>query len=662
MAGSTRIWSSDLIELKFGTPLHTEVLAALRARIDMSERDMQKLRTSWEKADAAYSFEVDTKTANDLKRDTARDEGKPQFTTINVPYSYAMMMSAHTYLATTFLSRDPVLQVQGRHGESEMNVQAVEAVLGYQTTVGGILPTYYAWIHDMLRYGIGILGTYWDKEVHTIREQQRVPLQLVGSGTIEGKFEERMRVREVVGYEGNKTFNVRPYDYLPDTRVPLGKPQTGEFQGRKVDIGWNTIVKRELNGQYFNIETVKARLKKGSNRDRIQSLVPEQEIPHQQFSTPGHSASSFVSLLPGIEIVVELIPREWKLGSTEAPEKWQFTVIDKQVIVEARPLGALHNRFPMDVGEVEIGPYSESNPGILRRAEPLNDAMSWLFNSHFFAVRKSINGDIVYDPQRIVEKDLYNSDGTGSRIRLKPSAYGTSIDQAIKVISGGADLTGTHLRDTQVIADLLQRVTGVNDSIMGVLAPGGKKTATEVRSASTSSVNRLRTIAEFVSASAFTPHTQMLLQNTQQLLTVEKEFRIAGDQLNRGTSFVRVGPEQISGFYDYVPVDGTLPIDRFAMVNMWSQLFAQLQRMPEVMQQYDMAEVFAWVAQLGGLKNIKQFRVNVVPDGAIGSGVQIGGQNGPGRGAVPGGAPGVGGVGAAGIPLPAQIPGVGPAA
>jgi hypothetical protein len=36
-----------------------------------------------------------------------------------------------------------------------------------------------------------------------------------------------------------------------------------------------------------------------------------------------------------------------------------------------------------------------------------------------------------------------------------------------------------------------------------------------------------------------------------------------------------------------------------------------------MLQQYDMAKIFAFVAQLGGLKNVGRFRVQVVPDGQL---------------------------------------------
>jgi hypothetical protein len=154
----------------------------------------------------------------------------------------------------------------------------------------------------------------------------------------------------------------------------------------------------------------------------------------------------------------------------------------------------------------------------------------------------------------------------------------------------------------------------------------------------------------------------MQIQTTQQMYTDDKKFRIAGDSVNLAEQFIDVTPEKIAGSYDYLPVDGTLPIDRFAMVSMWGNLFSQLRNFPEIAQQYNMAEVFAWVAQLAGLKNIKQFKINVLPPGAgaEGAGLQAGGQSGGAGRTQSGGGTRGGGTQGPSIPLPRQVPGVGP--
>ena len=109
---------------------------------------------------------------------------------------------------------------------------------------------------------------------------------------------------------------------------------------------------------------------------------------------------------------------------------------------------------------------------------------------------------------------------------------------------------------------------------------------------------------------------QMLVQNSQQYYDTELKLKIVGDlAIGAGQQFIDVNPDMITGFYDFVPVDGTLPIDRFAQANMWRELFAQISKIPEIMAQYNIGRIFEWVAQLAGLKNITQFKLQVLPPG-----------------------------------------------
>ena len=90
------------------------------------------------------------------------------------------------------------------------------------------------------------------------------------------------------------------------------------------------------------------------------------------------------------------------------------------------------------------------------------------------------------------------------------------------------------------------------------------------------------------------------------------KFKLVGDVALLSPTFAEVTPDQIAGFYDYEPVDGTLPVDRFAQANLWQMIMGQLRYYPQIMMQYDIAKIFAWVAHLAGIKNMSQFRV--VPD------------------------------------------------
>ena len=104
------------------------------------------------------------------------------------------------------------------------------------------------------------------------------------------------------------------------------------------------------------------------------------------------------------------------------------------------------------------------------------------------------------------------------------------------------------------------------------------------------------------------------------------KLKIVGDLATAaGPNFLNVSPDIIMGFFNFVTVDGTLPVDRSAQANLWKDMMSNLRMMPpQVAQGFDWVKIFTWVGSLAGLKNINQFKVQVVPDGSLANGVQSG--------------------------------------
>ena len=96
---------------------------------------------------------------------------------------------------------------------------------------------------------------------------------------------------------------------------------------------------------------------------------------------------------------------------------------------------------------------------------------------------------------------------------------------------------------------------------------------------------------------------------------MEMKLRIVGDlAMEAGPGFMMVTPELISGFYEMIPVDGTLPVDKQQLAATWQQMMTSAYAIPQVAMGYDWSRIFSWVAKLAGLRNIDQFRVQVLPD------------------------------------------------
>lgn len=619
--------------LKFGSRLHEFVLSAVKERREMARAKLSKRHAQWRKNEDLFLAYMPPDAA-ESKRRRGWESGKLDYHRVHIPYSLAVALSAHTYWASVFLARNPVMQYMARSGAPEMKVQPVEALVDYNIIRGSMMIPLYNWILDPLKYGVGIVCNYYGADSVYVAKEVKVPKKFAG-------FPIPMTsVTELQGqlyktYEGNKLFNVRPYDFYSDPRVSLINFQQGEFCGRRVTVSVNSLLSHGYSaGQgYFNLDELRGGLKDGTYFDKGSSQIDTPDDPADQLLAS--KSKDFVSLT---EMEVELIPSEWKVDGDKGEvlwdspyvQKWRFTIAGDYAVIGAEPLNLLHNKYSFALQVYELDPYAFAPRGMMEIVEPLNKTMSWLLDSHMFNVRNILNGQIVVDPSRVVMRD-FEEGGAGRMIRLAPGAYGTDP----KTVYGQMlvqDVTQTHLRDMQVLESIIQRVTGVNDPIQGMVNSGGRKTATEVRSASTAGINRLKVHAEINSALGWQPLGSMILSNLQQFYDAEQQMRIAGDLSPGGPVFVDVNPESIAGDYDFVPVDGTLPIDRIALANLWKEMFSVVTSIPPIAQGYDLGGIFAYVAKLAGLKNINQFKIQVTPDQQLLQQVQAGNLT-----AVPGG-------------------------
>jgi len=595
------------------------ILRELSVRVRASTRELTNKHKAWLEAEneiLAYLPEREV----DTKRRALRENGLPQYTTIKIPYTYAVLMSAHTYLTSVFMGRSPILQYTGRHGESQQKVQAMEALAEYQILVGAHLVPLYTWLYDAGKYGLGVLGLYWEDRIERVSSIEAKPvLDIFGQPT--GKVEKVQTTIEAKTYSGNKIYNIQPWDFLWDVRYPARDYQKGEYCALRFSLSWNECKRRERKGYYINLNEI------GPGQTGDLYAAGNEGDGLRKTETTSHSFNSWddqsgtalkhPQIVKGYEVYVELIPSEWGLSDSDYPEKWVFTcTADFSRLIGVTPLGALHSKFPVHILPLDCEAYGLITRGFPEILTPIQQTVDWLVNSHFYNVRAALNNKYIVDPSRVVMKDVLDP-LPGGVVRLKPSAYGQDPRLAMHQLTV-TDVTQNNIRDSQVMFGIGERTVGINDQIMGMINGGGRKTATEIRTSTTFGVNRLKTIAEWFSAVGFDPYSQMMVQNTQQYYTGEQQYKVAGDLLlNAGKTFMTVTPDSIAGFYDYVPVDGTLPIDRFAQTNLWKELMAQSQRMPQLAMGYDWVGIFEWVAQLAGLKNISQFKVQIAPDALL---------------------------------------------
>lgn len=612
------------LEISPKSKLYRRLIDAVRDRVTSSKGEMEKFHKRWKEAEERSIAYIPEREMDALRR-AEREGGKPQYTTIQLPYTYAVMLSAHTYWTSVFLSRNPIFQFTGRHGETEQQTQALEALIDYQVNVGDMLPVLHIWLYDVAKYGFGVIGIYWDEEISTVVELREEPVTIFGIPITGSDLKPKMKKvrvsKEVRGYIGNRIYNVSPFDFFPDPRIPIHRLQEGEFCAVRINAAWNEIRQRAEEGEYINIDLIR-QVKHGDTATQPSALERPDPL---SFSPNEKNNKGTVELY---ECYLEIVPSDIGLTESKKLEKWVFTVTsDFSALIGARPLGEYHNKFPFAILQLEPEGHALVGRGMPEILKPVQDTIDWLINSHFYNVRKALNDMFIVDPSRIILQDLLDP-RPGGVVRLSPAAFGdpNAIDRAIRQMPV-VDVTRAHIGDLQMMLQFGERVSGVNDQVMGLFPVGGRRSATEIRASSSFAVNRLKTISEFFSALGFAPLAEILVQSSQQHYDQAMKLRVVGDLAQQaGQRFLEVSPDMIQGFFDFVPVDGTLPVDRFAQANLWRELLGQLRNFPQLMQQYDIGKIFAWVAQLSGLKNINQFKldVQVLPDQVLEQQAQAG--------------------------------------
>jgi hypothetical protein len=630
-----------MVTRTFDLALERKLLNRLEARIKYSMQKRTDRIKQWEQAEdkaLAYIHESDE---DSIRRAARESKSQQSYTTLQIPYSYATLMTAHTYMTSVFFSRAPVHQFSGRHGETEQQVSALEALVSYQVETGAHLVPYYIWLYDAGKYGVGILGNYWAMEQTQYSSVDQMMIVDAFGQPVPGSEKKIQQTFRSAGFNGTRVYNVSPFDFGHDPHFPLYRFQEGEYCWVRKTLGWNEIVKRMYQGYYSKDSVARlparpphqAQVEEGSSALLRPDRVYEQSLGVSGVTDQEQKHPTSVDIF---EVNVDLIQKEWGLGSSTWPEKWVFSVSsDYSVLLGAEPLGSAHGKFPFSIIETEIEGYGLYSRGIPEIIDPIQRTMDWLINSHFYNVRASLNNQFVIDPSKIVIDDTEDG-GPGFIYRLRPEAYGTDISKFFYQVPV-TDVTRAHMSDLEAMQNIGERITGINEQMFGGISKS-RTTATEVRTSTGFGVNRLKTITEYISAMGISPLASRMVSDSQQFYDANKKFRIVGDLAQMaGAQFMQVDPSMLGGDFDFTPVDGALPIDRMAMATLWQNIMGQMRNFPALMAQFDIGKVFTHVAQLGGIRNINQFKIQVVPDGIIQSQLQAGNISplGAGAGATP---------------------------
>jgi hypothetical protein len=608
------------LDLRPGSPFHQELLTKLNQRAMESSQEMSKRHKSWKKIDQTLTAYIPLDEAEEKVKEN--DERKP--VSIVIPYSFATLETLLTYLVASFLDY-PIFKYEGMSPEDKFGAILLEKVIEVQSRRAKMALSLHTTFRDAWAYGIGTSAPYWDKVYG--RRTRVVPAGFLSA--IFGKWiptGQKKQSEDVVLYEGNFLKNIDPYLLLLDPNVPVQDVQKGEFVGWIDSTNYMKIMEHEQKDKtYFNGRYLQGT--RGSNgRSQYNKASSSGRDSNYNMTSTGEAPMS-TSPVDQIYLYINLIPKEWKLGTSEYPEKWLFCVAADKYIRCAKPLGLDHNMFPLVTCSPDFDGYSVTPLSRLEMISGLQGTLDWLVNSHIANVRKSINDMLVVDPSLVNINDLLDP-APGKLIRMRRAAWGRGVDNAVKQLAV-TDITRSHIQDSAYITELIKTCSGSVDSVMGLARSGSERvSAAEAQGTRQSALSRLAKAARVVSLQTMGDLGYMLASHTQQLMSQSLYVSMTGrweEDIRKEYGDIQkkmVNPFDIVVDYDVIEGDGSVPGD--GDLNTMVQMFQTIASQPMLASMFDVPRIFQRIARMAGVKDINDFKKNmpqvqaaVVPDATV---------------------------------------------
>ena len=599
------------LDLRPDSDLHKKLRNRIWQRASASRNEVSKRFSQWREIDRTLTTYVSLKDSEkDLK---SKDPRKP--VAIVFPYSYSMLEALLTYLSMAFF-QDPMFQYEGVEDDDTIGAMLMELVIRLHCIKNKVPLAVHTVLRDSLSYGVGIAIPGW-KQTYGRRP---IKSTITTDSELGTNSTTSIELVEDLLFEGNELINIDPYMWLPDPSVSSVNIQDGEFNGWVDRDNYMNLLSEESrqNSGLFNVKYLKHKKNKRS------TLALDQSDRQTRYggSTELHQyTTGITSPVDIIKMYINLIPKEWGLSDNEYPEKWYFELASDDIIIACERADHNHGMYPIAVASPEFDGYSITPIGRLEVLYGLQHTLDFLFNSHLENVKKAINDMLVVDPYLVNINDLKDPK-PGKLIRLRRPAWGRGVDKVVQQLSIN-DITRLNISDSAYITQWMDRISGADQSMMGTLRLSGPErlTRSEFQGTRGSAVSRLQRIAMLIGIQFMQDVGTMFASHTQQYMSKETYVKLIGryaEQLKAtfGRDRVQVSPYDLAINYDLIVRDGSIPGGNFS--DAWISLFKVISQSPELLQQFDVARVFIYIAQQLGAKNVEDFvrktPTQVMPD------------------------------------------------
>lgn len=608
-----RTSEGKMLNFKPGSKLHDFIKVRILDRANDAMRSMTSRHPYWAEIDRMVSAYI---SLNELEmRIKAKDPRVP--VSIVVPECYATLETMLTYLLAAF-GEDPIFRCNGVGPEDVLGSILLEKLIEMQTRRSKALLSLHTQWRDSLCYGFGAVSVAWQ-----VRRGMRTQVQPIGYNDIDGQMVPTGYVKNLVPatlFEGSVISPIDNYKYLVDPGSDITNPQTAEYVGWVSRASYTKLL-RDENAEgsiHFNVEYLKD-MAGISNIYMSDDSGRNERITDSDRSRPKTEPTHPIDV---IYMYVDLIPKEWKLGQGETPEKWMFALAADEIIIAAAPLDLMHQMFPVAVCAPDFGGHEIAPLAKLETAFGLQECMNFLFNSHIKEVRRGLSNRIIYDPKLVRQDDVESGNFW---IRLRKHIWGRGIRDVAEQLPV-TDVTRTNFPDMMITRDMIRNITGAVDSLQGLQRTHGERvTKAEFMETRSSALSRLQKAARIISmqsmydiAMLYAYHTQQFMTESTYVSTVGRTEQTLREEYGIADPFILTTPFDINVPFDVWISDGSIEGGEYA--DAWVQLWGAMNSSPELLERIDTVRVFLHIARLLKARNASDFlrktpqQAQVVPD------------------------------------------------
>lgn len=580
----------------------------LKRLVLMSRRTMTQFYPMWDRNDAVYRGERQW----DEQDRKAQKRNEPE--KVYVPLTHSQTQTFVSFATTLLTQRDYFYDTTGAGSESQRAAELATAVLErdlqYNKFHGILLPQF---LTDVCRYGVGIFKSHWVRETVPVMQQVPDPKWKPAPNLPYGS--QPPLVQKYVpktSYLGNRLSVISPYRWFPDTRLPITRASYGQFQADEIEYSRDELSDMQKAQEFAGLEFVPP-IPNNSYQERRSFLLDQQSALGTDPMISPEDAKHYV-LITEIEYKcnpskVEIAPGVFLNPDIDAEVIYIIWIANDSRIVRMVDTGYDHNEFLYDSAQFFNDQNRLINFGIAELLAPMQTITDWLLNSRVANVRKVINNQIIVDPRWIDMNDLKERNAV---IRLKGTVEGMSIDNVAKQLAV-TDVTTGHLTDLSIVRDLSQDATGLSENLVGQYA-AGRRSAREASNVNANAASRVILPVKGIWQGALLPMGRKMLSNLRQGLDEQQLVSVVGlsniiQDPQAVATLIPVDKSMLTGNYDFLLFDDTLPSQRTAIASYLQEVLVALSQNPNLVFAlgYDPKLMLAEWFKLVGIRNADRF-------------------------------------------------------